>query len=405
MLSGIGIFGGFGASYGGQQIAFNNIHDQTQVRVDHLKEKIDAGIVDPQRLQSRLERRYGDAAAGIVGQDGSVDFSKLVDVITQARSSRLQDGLTKQFGPDAAGIVGTDGTIDIQKLRSLVADKLVEKVNSGDINLRRLQRRLTFQYGDAAKGVFNQDGSVNTDALRALITGSDSSQQTASTSTAAPTVDQQVKQILSDLTGQDGNIDPSKLVKFVVDQLKQKVDSGQLAPGDLGNLLTQQFGDAANGIVGSDGTINYDALQSLLSNSTPDALQGFLTAGFGDSAKNVVNADGTINQQALSDFLTAQLNQATDPNATTTTASTNQTGSGSESSENDGSNEASDSSGEDTSAGNQPGNRFAFSSGGLSELRNLLGLLGNNGHFGGLGFAFGRHGFGHNHSPFFNVNA
>lgn len=388
MLNGIGFFAGLGASYGGHQIANANLHDQTQLRVDHLKDKIEAGNVDPGRLQARLDRRYGEAAAGIVGDDGAVDFERLVDVITEARASHLQDRLDRRFGDAADGIVGSDGTIDIEKLRSLVADKLVEKVEAGDINLHRLERRLTFRFGEDAKSVFNEDGTVDTEALRALITGVDPAQEAAA---AGQSADAKLEEIVNGLTGQDGEVDPKKLLEFIIGQLKEKVDSGDLQASDIGNLVTSLFGDAAQGVVGADGSVDFDALQKLISDNGPEALQGFLNAGFGEAAQNIVSADGTIDREALTEFLAGQLNLSADPLAT---ASAND-----EATETDGANEASDSAGEDTG----PGRQFAFGEGGLAELRNLLGLLDERGGFGGFG-GFGRHGFGQHHRPFFNFS-
>jgi len=136
-----------------------DIQEFAQRRVDHLREKVESGDIDPQKLQDRLSTRFGEVADSVVGEDGVIDFEKLQGLITTQQASKLQDRLENWFGDDAKGVVGPDGTIDRDRLQVLHTEK----------NIDRLQTRLTEHFGDQAEGVISDDGSINVEALRHLI--------------------------------------------------------------------------------------------------------------------------------------------------------------------------------------------------------------------------------------------
>lgn len=137
-----------------------DIQEFAQRRVDHLREKVEAGDIDPRKLQDRLLSRFGDAAGNVIGSDGTIDFDKLQGLITTQQATKLQDRLEGWFGKDASGIVSPDGTIDREKFEALHAAE----------NLDRLQARLTERFSDRADGVISDDGSIDIDALRELFT-------------------------------------------------------------------------------------------------------------------------------------------------------------------------------------------------------------------------------------------
>lgn len=135
-----------------------DLHEFAQRRVDHLRRKVDAGDIDPEKLRGRLLARFGDAAGNIVDEDGSIDFDRLRDLITTQQATKLQDRLHGWLGDDANGIVSPDGTIDRERIEALHAAE----------NVGHLQARLIERFSDRTDGVVGNDGSIDIDALREL---------------------------------------------------------------------------------------------------------------------------------------------------------------------------------------------------------------------------------------------
>ncbi len=149
----------FGPGVGGHSKNPGDIQEFAQRRVDHLREKVEAGDIDPKKLQDRLISRFGDVAGNVVGEDGVIDFEKLEGLITSQQAAKLQDRLESWFGDDARGIVAPDGVIDKDRFQALHTEE----------NIGRLQTRLHERFGDQADGVISDNGSINIDALRHLL--------------------------------------------------------------------------------------------------------------------------------------------------------------------------------------------------------------------------------------------
>lgn len=135
-------------------------------RVDHLREKVQTGDINPQQLQKRLASRYGKIARDIVGEDGTIDFEQLQTLITTQQVTKLQDRLEGWFGKDANGIVGPDGNIDSEKYNVLHVEE----------NVDRLLEKLVERFGDRANGIVSDEGTINALALRELFAYQDDEQ-------------------------------------------------------------------------------------------------------------------------------------------------------------------------------------------------------------------------------------
>ncbi|MEE9250905.1 MAG: hypothetical protein V3U93_07230, partial [Alphaproteobacteria bacterium] len=125
MVQGINLFAARGLGFDDLPSRPPNIQESAQEQLNHSKERVEAGEIDTVTLQERLEIRFGEAAEGIVGEDGTIDFEKLESVIREQRLSQFQDFLEARFGEDAEGIVGADGTVDTEKLQSLIREQRV----------------------------------------------------------------------------------------------------------------------------------------------------------------------------------------------------------------------------------------------------------------------------------------
>jgi hypothetical protein len=289
MLGGIQMF----APFGGVSQWLSNpptLQEAAHNRVEHLKDKVDNGEIDLEKLQARLQFRFGDAANGVVGDDGSVDFKRLEDLIVQRRAVSLQHRLESRFGDAAKGIVGDDGTIDAEKFVDLVIDRLRQRIDDGGVNLDRFQQRLEQRFGDAAAGVVGDDGTVDYDKLKNLILGGPSA--LATTEAAADPAPQNI-------FNEDGSVNTNALREFLLDQFKQRVTAGQTDTGAFQDQLTAQFGDAAAGIVGNDGSVDFQSFGNLVAGQGANGLRELLSTVFGDAAQGVVREDGTIDAQKL----------------------------------------------------------------------------------------------------------
>jgi hypothetical protein len=256
MLNGVGLPGlpGLGHAWGHGRVT--DISGRAEALVDRLERRLEAGKLDTGALEERLEARFGEAADGIVGEDGSVDFERLETLIVETRSSELQDRLTERFGEAAEGVVSADGTVDKDRLEELVAARRVSRI------LDRLERR----YGKAFGGVVEADGTIDFDALKALLAGTPPAEADASAESgetadveesgdaeaAAATADAEAAGEQSSATGSAEDTAPS-----AVDQLTE-----------LRRILFQdfardRFGDAADSVFTQDGEVDLEALRAL----------------------------------------------------------------------------------------------------------------------------------------------
>lgn len=90
--------------------------------IERLEENVSSGNIDTEELAVKLEERFGEAASGIVGEDGSVDFEALKDLLVQDRNEQLKEGLTEKFGEEAAAnVFAEDGSINEDALKELLS--------------------------------------------------------------------------------------------------------------------------------------------------------------------------------------------------------------------------------------------------------------------------------------------
>jgi hypothetical protein len=158
---GVNLFANPGAGGITRPVSLPDIPQIAERRVDHIEKRIEAGKLDTETLDKRLQGRFGEAAKGIVGKDGSVDFDRLEKLIIETRSAKLQDRITARFGKEGEGIVGTDGSIDKERLSELFAEAHIERI------FDRLEKR----FGEDLSGVIGEDGSIDFEALKKLIAG------------------------------------------------------------------------------------------------------------------------------------------------------------------------------------------------------------------------------------------
>ena len=120
----------FGPGLGLHGDGQSGIQDFAQRRVDHLKQKVATGDLDPQKLEARLLSRFGDAASEVVGSDGAIDFAKLQGLITEQQATKLQSRLESWFGNEAKGVVAADGTIDRERFMALQATETIDSLHA-----------------------------------------------------------------------------------------------------------------------------------------------------------------------------------------------------------------------------------------------------------------------------------
>lgn len=206
-----------------------------QAFIEKLEQKIqqdlNSGTISSSELQQKLTARFGDAANGVVQSDGTVDFAKLTSLLESAKPSGSTGSGTP---PSAADMVA----------------KIKSDIDSGTITASDLQAKLTADFGDAANGIVGSDGTVDYSKLQTLL---ENNQPTGGPGAM----------------GQGFGTPPS--AQDVLAHIKSDIDSGKITASDLQSKLTADFGSAANGIVGSDGTVDYNKMLTLLQDNLPQA--------------------------------------------------------------------------------------------------------------------------------------
>ena len=96
------------------------------LRLDRLRAQVEAGAADTAKLQQRLTAALGSKAAGIVGDDGSVDFERLREFAADQGSARLLLELTARLDADDVDVTEdvVVGGNDIRVI-ALVGDNLI----------------------------------------------------------------------------------------------------------------------------------------------------------------------------------------------------------------------------------------------------------------------------------------
>lgn len=132
-----------------------NIQEHPIQQVERIKQALETGKLDTTQLQERLEARFGEAAQGIVSDDGSVDFESLEALIIEHRTTRLEQKLEARFGERVDGLVGDGGRVDVEALSALRTAKL--------------QERLESHFGEDAQSLVGEDGAIDFEGLVALL--------------------------------------------------------------------------------------------------------------------------------------------------------------------------------------------------------------------------------------------
>ena len=125
------------------------VQDRTDQFVNRIKHSLDSGHMDPNQVQERLLTRFGDAALGIVADDGTVDFARISELAVQqgggdraqrmetrpaqdagmtdstpaTRAAALRERLQTFLGDEAAALVGEDGSVDFEGLVAFLAER------------------------------------------------------------------------------------------------------------------------------------------------------------------------------------------------------------------------------------------------------------------------------------------
>ena len=215
MLYGVNMFALTGPASSGRPEGLPNISQVAERRVDHLEARLEAGKLDTETLEKRLEARFGEAAKGIVSKDGSVDFNTLEKLIVETRSAELQERVSARFGDAGDGIIGSDGVIDTERLRELFAGERVDRITDW------LERN----FGeDAVKRVVGEDGKIDFDALRKLVAEAHSDRP------GNPPLDR------------IGRVRQADQVGRIVEQLGPPIASDDDGAGDIKSIFTEEDG-------------------------------------------------------------------------------------------------------------------------------------------------------------------
>ena len=127
-----------------------------QLRLDRLRVQAEAGALDIAKLQERLRSDFGEDSDAPVGDDGSVDFDRLQQFLSDQGSARLILVLTARLG-DA------DTREDVAAGGNSVREKLVER------NQLIARERLRDEFGGEADRFINADGGIDFEALREFL--------------------------------------------------------------------------------------------------------------------------------------------------------------------------------------------------------------------------------------------
>jgi len=183
-----------------------------------------------------------------------------------------------------------------------IASNIASRVESGELTVDELVAELESRFGEDAGAIVNDDGSLNVDELTQLFA---ENKPSGPPPPPPPSGTQE--------QADSGDI---------VEQILSDIESGELSTEDLTEQLQRMFGDSASSVVEDDGSIDEDALLSLIESgptqSPPppppgSSLQGVtsseqllsqLQQEFGEEATDsVFNEDGSVNFDELIDLV------------------------------------------------------------------------------------------------------
>ena len=128
------------------------------LRLDRLRAQVEAGAADTAKLQQRLTAALGSKAAGIVGDDGSVDFERLREFAADQGSESLLLELTARLDAD-----DVDVTEDVVVGGNDIRENILER------NQAIARERLRQEFGSEAEQFIDTEGSIDFEALREFL--------------------------------------------------------------------------------------------------------------------------------------------------------------------------------------------------------------------------------------------
>lgn len=105
---------------------------------------------------------------------------------------------------------------------------------------------------------------------------------------------------MAGMQGPKGPPPPPPSEDEIAERLEAGVESGEIDLETLEARLAETFGSEAGGIVSEDGTVDFEALSSLLVEQREARMQASLAERFGSEAvASVTGEDGEIDHEAL----------------------------------------------------------------------------------------------------------
>lgn len=100
------------------------------------------------------------------------------------------------------------------------------------------------------------------------------------------------------IDGRLGSVDPRQSAQLRLDRLRVQVEAGDVDTARLQQRLSAVFGEDADGIVGEDGSVDFDRLQSFIDQGSARLLLE-LTSRLNDSTGVLVDEDGEVDGNAV----------------------------------------------------------------------------------------------------------
>jgi len=184
-----------------------------------------------------------------------------------------------------------------------IANNIASRVESGEITVDELVAELENRFGEDAGAIVNDDGSLNVDDLTQLF------EQNKPSGPPPPP---------GGSFGAQGQAESSS----IVEQILSNIESGELSTEDLTAQLERMFGESASSVVEDDGSIDEEALLSLIESgptqgppppppgtssqsvTSTEQLLSQLQQEFGEEATDsIFNEDGSVNFDELIDLV------------------------------------------------------------------------------------------------------
>ena len=199
---------------------------------------IESGKLDADKVASRLESRFGEAAKSVIKDDGSVNVDELTTLIEDNRPNI--SGFNMGFQGTMPGMAGMGNSPFADEL----VTQILEQLDSGELDTDTLSQRLENNFGEDAQGIITE-GSIDESALSALL-------------------EQNIPK-------------PSDFRGSQVGMMNRQ-DTPTME--NLQSMLNERFSsDQVEGVFNADGSLNIDELRNLFvgsQNYSGNLLPGFL---------------------------------------------------------------------------------------------------------------------------------